>query len=37
MPALGYPDGMWLEIGIVALAILCFVVLDLYVIGCERV
>jgi len=28
---------MWFEIGIIALAIVCFIVLDLYVIGCERV
>jgi|GEM_PF-3036976 hypothetical protein len=35
--ALGYPKSMFLEIGIVALAIVCFVVLDLYVVGCERV
>jgi hypothetical protein len=30
-------ESMWLEIGIVALTILCFVALDLYVVGCERV
>jgi len=28
---------MLLEIGIVALSIVCFVTLDLYVVGCERV
>jgi hypothetical protein len=34
----GYPRSeMLLEIGIVALTIVCFVVLDLYVLGCERV
>ena len=26
-----------LEIGVVALTIVCFVVLDLYVLGCEKV
>ncbi|MGA8796653.1 MAG: hypothetical protein WB526_06250 [Candidatus Cybelea sp.] len=34
---LGYAERMLLEIGIVALSIVCFVVLDLYIIGCERV
>jgi hypothetical protein len=29
--------AMLLEIGIVLLSILCFVLLDLYVVGCERV
>jgi len=28
---------MVLEIGIVILSIVCFVLLDLYVIGCERI
>jgi hypothetical protein len=28
---------MLLEIGIVVLTIVCFVVLDLYVLGCEKV
>jgi len=28
---------MLLEIGIVALSIVCFALLDLYVIGCEKV
>jgi len=28
---------MLLEIGIVALTIVCFVLLDFYVLGCERV
>jgi hypothetical protein len=33
-----YPRGkMLLEIGIVLLTIVCFVVLDLYVLGCEKV
>jgi hypothetical protein len=26
-----------LELGIVALSIVCFVILDLYVLGCEKV
>jgi hypothetical protein len=30
-------DEMLLEIGIVFLSIVCFVLLDLYVIGCEKV
>jgi hypothetical protein len=30
-------DEMLLEIGIVLLSIVCFALLDLYVIGCERV
>jgi hypothetical protein len=34
---LGYACDMLLEIGIVALSIVCFVLLDLYVVGCERV
>jgi hypothetical protein len=29
--------AMLLEIGVVALAIVCFVLLDLYVLGCEKV
>jgi hypothetical protein len=34
----GYPrDEMLLEIGIVLLSIVCFALLDLYVIGCEKV
>jgi len=32
-----YARGVVLELGIIALAIVCFVVLDLYVLGCERV
>jgi len=36
-PALGYARAMLLEIGIVALSIVCFVALELYVAGCERV
>jgi hypothetical protein len=33
-----YPrDEMLLEIGIVLLSIVCFALLDLYVIGCEKV
>jgi|HubBroStandDraft_5_1064220.scaffolds.fasta_scaffold1661463_1 hypothetical protein len=33
-----YPKvRMLLEAGIVVLSIVCFVVLDLYVLGCERV
>jgi hypothetical protein len=28
---------MLLEIGIIALTIVCFVLLDLYVLGCEKV
>jgi hypothetical protein len=33
-----YPRSeMLLEIGIVALSIVCFVLLDLYVLGCEKV
>jgi hypothetical protein len=34
---LGYPGAMLLEIGIVVLSIVCFVLLDLYVVACERV
>lgn len=34
---LGYAGAMLLEIGIVLLSIVCFVLLDLYVIGCEKV
>jgi hypothetical protein len=35
---IGYPRrSMLMEIGIVALTIVCFVVLDLYVLGCEKV
>jgi hypothetical protein len=34
---LGYAERMLLEIAIVALSIVCFVALDLYVIGCEKV
>jgi hypothetical protein len=39
---LGMPSGlcshvMLLEFAIVALSIVCFVVLDLYVLGCERI
>jgi hypothetical protein len=34
---LSYPHCMWLELGVVALSIVCFVLLDLYVVGCERV
>jgi hypothetical protein len=32
-----YAVRMVLEIGIVILSIVCFVLLDLYVIGCERI
>ncbi|MGB8910345.1 MAG: hypothetical protein WCC84_16485 [Candidatus Cybelea sp.] len=35
--SVGYAERVLLEIGIVALAIVCFVVLDLYVLGCEKV
>ncbi|HEY2476416.1 MAG TPA: hypothetical protein VGI19_16680 [Candidatus Cybelea sp.] len=35
--ASGYLHCMLLELGIVVLAIGCFVVLDLYVVGCGRV
>jgi hypothetical protein len=34
---LGYAGRMLLEIGIVALSTVCFIVLDLYVLGCEKV
>jgi len=34
---LDYPGLMLLEIGVVALSIVSFVLLDLYVVGCERV
>lgn len=34
---LGYARHMVLEIGIVVLTIVCFVLLDLYVVGCEKV
>jgi len=34
---LGYPKLMLLEIGVIALSIVSFVLLDLYVAGCERV
>ncbi|MGC9991303.1 MAG: hypothetical protein ABSD52_02750 [Candidatus Cybelea sp.] len=34
---LGYAERMLLEVVIVALAIVCFALLDLYVIGCEKV
>jgi hypothetical protein len=34
---LGYAERMLLEIAIVVLSIVCFVLLDLYVVGCERV
>jgi hypothetical protein len=34
---LGYPGFMLLEIGVIALSIVSFVLLDLYVVGCERV
>jgi hypothetical protein len=27
----------WLELGVVVLTIVCFAVLDLYVLGCEKV
>jgi hypothetical protein len=27
----------WLEVGVVVLTIVCFAVLDLYVLGCEKV
>jgi hypothetical protein len=30
-------DEMLLELGIIVLSIVCFVVLDLYVLGCEKV
>jgi hypothetical protein len=33
----GYLRGMLLEFGIVVLSIVCFVALDVYVVGCERV
>jgi hypothetical protein len=34
----GYPRSeMLLEVGIVVLTIVCFVALDLYVLGCEKV
>ena len=36
-PSVGYAEHVLLEIGIVALTIVCFVVLDLYVLGCEKV
>ncbi|HEV3090089.1 MAG TPA: hypothetical protein VGX91_01465 [Candidatus Cybelea sp.] len=35
--SLGYSEAVLLEIGIVVLSVVCFVLLDLYVIGCERV
>jgi hypothetical protein len=34
---LGYAEAMLLELGIVVLSIVCFVLLDLYVVGCEKV
>jgi hypothetical protein len=33
----GYAEAVLLEIGIVLLSIVCFVALDLYVLGCEKV
>lgn len=36
-PSLGYSRNMWLEVGIVVLSALCFYLLDLYVLGCEKV
>lgn len=36
-PSLGYAERMLLEIGVVALTIVCFVALDFYVTGCEKV
>ena len=35
--ALRYAGAMLLEMGIVLLSIVCFVLLDLYVAGCEKV
>jgi len=34
---LGYAGRMLLEVAMVALSIVCFALLDLYVIGCEKV
>jgi hypothetical protein len=36
-PEPSYAGSMLLEIGIVVLSIVCFTLLDLYVLGCERV
>jgi hypothetical protein len=36
-PFAGYRKGMLLELGIVVLSIVCFVALDLYIVGCEKV
>lgn len=33
----GYPEAVILEIGVVLLTLVCFVVLDFYVIGCDKV
>ena len=33
----GYPGGVLLEITVVVLTVICFVALDLYVAGCERI
>lgn len=35
--SLGYAGVMVLEIGVILLTIVCFVALDLYVTGCEKV
>ena len=37
LPTADYRGEVLLEIGIVALTIVCFVVLDLYVLGCDKV
>ncbi len=37
VPGVGYAERVLLEIGVILLAIVCFVVLDLYVVGCEKV
>jgi len=33
----GYAESVLVELGVVVLTIVCFVVLDLYVLGCEKV
>jgi hypothetical protein len=33
----GYAETVLVELGVVVLTIVCFVVLDLYVLGCEKV
>ncbi len=32
-----YAGGTVLELGIIVLSIVCFVILDIYVLGCEKV